>query len=66
MSAVSVRNIQWVWGKSLGKLLIFVRVCFVGPITCVCYSQDGQCTLSSSLDASVRLLDKSTGELLGE
>uniref|UniRef100_A0A3B4CNC1 WD repeat domain-containing protein 83 n=1 Tax=Pygocentrus nattereri TaxID=42514 RepID=A0A3B4CNC1_PYGNA len=36
------------------------------PITCVCFSQDGQCTLSSSLDSAVRLLDKSTGELLGE
>ncbi|KAI4794948.1 hypothetical protein KUCAC02_031742 [Chaenocephalus aceratus] len=28
--------------------------------------QDGQCTLSSSLDSTVRLLDKSTGEMLGE
>ncbi|KAL6461979.1 hypothetical protein MHYP_G00301240 [Metynnis hypsauchen] len=36
------------------------------PITCVCFSQDGQCTLSSSLDSAVRLLDKSTGEMLGE
>ncbi|XP_007574146.1 WD repeat domain-containing protein 83 [Poecilia formosa] len=36
------------------------------PITCVCFSQDGQCTLSSSLDSKVRLLDKSTGEMLGE
>lgn len=40
--------------------------CVVGPITCVCFSQDGQCTLSSSLDSAVRLLDKSTGEMLGE
>ncbi|XP_028829242.1 WD repeat domain-containing protein 83 [Denticeps clupeoides] len=36
------------------------------PITCVCFSQDGQCTLTSSLDSSVRLLDKNTGEMLGE
>ncbi|MBN3323927.1 WDR83 protein, partial [Atractosteus spatula] len=36
------------------------------PITCVCFSQDGQCTLSASLDSTLRLLDKSTGELLGE
>ncbi|XP_053712407.1 WD repeat domain-containing protein 83 [Synchiropus splendidus] len=36
------------------------------PITCVCFSRDGQCTLSSSLDSTVRLLDKSTGEMLGE
>lgn len=55
-------------GRSLGKSLICfcVCVCVAGPITCVCFSQDGQCTLSSSLDASVRLLDKNTGELLGE
>ncbi|XP_072458341.1 WD repeat domain-containing protein 83 isoform X1 [Notamacropus eugenii] len=37
-----------------------------GPITCVCFSKDGQCTLISSLDSSLRLLDKDTGELLGE
>uniref|UniRef100_A0A8K9WZK1 WD repeat domain-containing protein 83 n=1 Tax=Oncorhynchus mykiss TaxID=8022 RepID=A0A8K9WZK1_ONCMY len=36
------------------------------PITCVCFSADGQCTLTSSLDSTVRLLDKSTGEMLGE
>ncbi|XP_060941342.1 WD repeat domain-containing protein 83-like [Limanda limanda] len=35
------------------------------PITCVCFSQDGQCTLSSSLDSKLLLLDKSTGEMLG-
>uniref|UniRef100_A0A669BM49 WD repeat domain-containing protein 83 n=2 Tax=Oreochromis TaxID=8139 RepID=A0A669BM49_ORENI len=29
-------------------------------------NQDGQCTLSSSLDSTLRLLDKSTGEMLGE
>lgn len=36
------------------------------PITCVCFTQDGQCTLSSSLDSTLRLLDKSSGEMLGE
>ncbi|KAK6468873.1 WD repeat domain-containing protein 83 [Huso huso] len=36
------------------------------PVTCVCFSKDGQCTLSSSLDSTLRLLDKDTGELLGE
>uniref|UniRef100_A0A672MHK4 WD repeat domain-containing protein 83 n=1 Tax=Sinocyclocheilus grahami TaxID=75366 RepID=A0A672MHK4_SINGR len=40
-----------------------MRTC---PITCVCFSRDGQCTLSSSLDSTVRLLDKSSGEMLGE
>nr|XP_020011527.1 WD repeat domain-containing protein 83 isoform X1 [Castor canadensis] len=36
------------------------------PITCTCFSRDGQCTLVSSLDSTLRLLDKDTGELLGE
>ncbi|XP_043940663.1 WD repeat domain-containing protein 83 isoform X2 [Protopterus annectens] len=36
------------------------------PITSVCFTKDGQCTLSSSLDSTLRLLDKDTGELLGE
>ncbi|XP_021025204.1 WD repeat domain-containing protein 83 [Mus caroli] len=40
---------------------------YVGsPITCTCFSRDGQCTLISSLDSTLRLLDKDTGELLGE
>ncbi|XP_004450305.1 WD repeat domain-containing protein 83 [Dasypus novemcinctus] len=40
---------------------------YVGSaITCVCFSRDGQCTLVSSLDSTLRLLDKDTGELLGE
>ncbi|XP_063148554.1 WD repeat domain-containing protein 83 [Candoia aspera] len=36
------------------------------PITCVCFSKDGQCTLAASLDSTLRLLDKDTGELLGD
>ncbi|XP_056426314.1 WD repeat domain-containing protein 83 isoform X2 [Hyla sarda] len=40
---------------------------YVGsPITCVSFSQDSQCLLASSLDSCLRLLDKDTGELLGE
>ncbi|KAG8226520.1 hypothetical protein J437_LFUL006910 [Ladona fulva] len=40
---------------------------FVGePVTCVCFSEDGQCIIVSSSDNSVRLFDKDTGELLGE
>nr|XP_033781363.1 WD repeat domain-containing protein 83 [Geotrypetes seraphini] len=39
---------------------------YVGsPVTSVCFSKDGQCVLASSLDATLRLLDKDTGELLG-
>ncbi|NWI25886.1 WDR83 protein, partial [Sula dactylatra] len=36
------------------------------PITSVCFSKDGQCTLAASLDSTLRLLDKETGELLGD
>lgn len=32
----------------------------------MCFSKDGQCTLAASLDSTLRLLDKDTGELLGE
>lgn len=40
---------------------------YVGsPITCACFSRDGQCVLVASLDSTLRLLDKDTGELLGE
>ncbi|XP_027488506.1 WD repeat domain-containing protein 83, partial [Corapipo altera] len=36
------------------------------PITSVCFTKDGQCALVASLDSTLRLLDKDTGELLGE
>ncbi|NWT07050.1 WDR83 protein, partial [Mionectes macconnelli] len=36
------------------------------PITSVCFTKDGQCVLVASLDSTLRLLDKDTGELLGE
>ncbi|KAK5645938.1 hypothetical protein RI129_004402 [Pyrocoelia pectoralis] len=43
------------------------HVDFVGaPVTSVSFSRDGQCILVSSSDNTIRLLDKNTGELLGE
>ncbi len=36
------------------------------PVTCVSFSRDGHCTLVSSLDNKLRLLDKDNGELLNE
>jgi mitogen-activated protein kinase organizer 1 len=36
------------------------------PVTSVAFSQDSQCVLSSTLDSTIRLLDKETGELLNE
>ncbi|NXA57540.1 WDR83 protein, partial [Nothocercus julius] len=40
---------------------------YVGsPVTCVCFTKDGQCVLVASLAAPLRLLDKDTGEMLGE
>lgn len=35
-------------------------------MTSINFTKDGQCTLVSSLDGKLRLLDKDTGELLGE
>ena len=44
-----------------------LRSDFIGhPVTSVCFSMDGQCILVSSLDNTIRLLDKDTGELLNE
>lgn len=43
-----------------------VADCIGQPVTSVNFTKDGQCTLVSSLDGRLRLLDKDTGELLGE
>ncbi|EDO35821.1 predicted protein [Nematostella vectensis] len=40
--------------------------CIGEPVTSVTFTQDGQCILVSSLDNTVRLMDKDTGELLNE
>ena len=37
---------------------------FLDPVTCVSFSRDGNCVLISSLDETLRLLDKDTGEML--
>ncbi|CAG9863342.1 unnamed protein product [Phyllotreta striolata] len=40
---------------------------FVGaPVISLCFSHDGQCILAGSADNTVRLFDKTTGEMLGE
>lgn len=36
------------------------------PVTSVCFTNDGQCILAGSADNTVRLLDKNSGEMLGE
>ena len=44
-----------------------LRVDFIGqPVTCVNFTKDGQCVLASTLDDTIHLLDKDTGELLNE
>ena len=40
--------------------------CIGQPVTSVSFSKDGQCVLASTLDDTIRLLDKDTGELLNE
>ncbi|XP_029661249.1 WD repeat domain-containing protein 83 [Formica exsecta] len=36
------------------------------PITCASFTRDGQCLIVSCADDSIRLIDKDSGELLGE
>jgi len=38
--------------------------CLVHPITCVRFTHDGNCLLATCMDNTVRLFDKSNGELL--
>jgi mitogen-activated protein kinase organizer 1 len=38
----------------------------IDPVTCVTFTNDRQCIIVSSLDSTIRLLDKDTGELLNE
>lgn len=73
ISSLKVSEHELLIGSVDGRVRLYdlrmgqIHVDFIGsPITCVCFSRDGQCTLSSSLDSTVRLLDKSTGEMLGE
>ena len=40
--------------------------CIGEPVTSVQLSHDGNCMLASSLDGTIRLLDKTSGELLSE
>jgi len=40
---------------------------FVGkPVSCVKFTRDSQCVLTSAQDATVKLMDKDTGEMLNE
>lgn len=41
-----------------------VSDCLVHPITCVRFTHDGNCLLATCMDNTVRLFDKSNGELL--
>ncbi|XP_049795271.1 WD repeat domain-containing protein 83 [Schistocerca nitens] len=43
-----------------------VTDCVAQPVTCVSQTRDGQCVVVSGADSTVRLLDRDTGELLGE
>lgn len=35
-------------------------------VTSVCFTRDGQCVLTSTLDSSLKLMDKESGEMLNE
>lgn len=49
------------WEMSFGRFFVFSE-----PVTSVSFTRDGQCALVSSLDNTLRLLDKDTGEMLNE
>ena len=36
------------------------------PVSSVTFTRDGQCVLTSTLDDSIKLMDKDTGEMLNE
>ncbi|XP_063980034.1 WD repeat domain-containing protein 83 [Diachasmimorpha longicaudata] len=40
--------------------------CLGEPVVCASFTRDGQCVLASCADGVIRLMDKDTGELLGE
>lgn len=40
--------------------------CIGQPVTSVSFTKDGQCVLASTLDDTIRLMDKDSGELLNE
>jgi WD40 repeat protein len=41
-----------------------VADCVGHPVTCVSYTNDGNCVLATCMDSKVRLFDKASGELL--
>ena len=45
----------------MGRL---IRDNFAAPVTSIALSNDGQCLLTSTLNSTIRVLDKPTGELL--
>ncbi|XP_077988063.1 WD repeat domain-containing protein 83-like [Glandiceps talaboti] len=73
ISSIAVSDHEVLTGSVDGRIRRYdLRVgqlfvdCIGKPVTSVTFTKDGQCSLASSLDSTVRLLDKDTGELLGE
>lgn len=51
---------------AIHKMEVNVKILVSDAITCVSYTKDGQCILASCADNAVRLLEKLSGEMLGE
>ncbi|KAG7202840.1 hypothetical protein KM043_009993 [Ampulex compressa] len=73
ISSVRVSDHEILTGSFDGKIRRYdIRVgemCadYMGDaVTCASFTRDGQCVLVSSADAVIRLMDKDSGELLGE
>ena len=45
---------------------IFEVLSFVEPVSSTSFTRDGQCVLTSTMDDSIKLMDKDTGEMLNE
>mmetsp|Transcript_24939 Transcript_24939/g.39118 ORF Transcript_24939/g.39118 Transcript_24939/m.39118 type:complete len:164 (+) Transcript_24939:342-833(+) len=71
VSSVAVKGHQICAGCVDGYVRIFdiragemVADCIGHPVTCVHFTNDGNCVLATCMDDKVRLFDKSNGELL--
>lgn len=73
VSSLMVSQHEILSGSIDGKVRIYdIRMgqlhvdCIGHPVTSVSFTRDSQCVLASTLDDTIRLMDKDTGELLNE
>lgn len=52
--------------RTIRQHLLKTRSIFLGEVTSVDFSTDGQCYLAGCSDSTVRLMENNTGEMLAE